>query len=371
MKLPKNNKDIYPKNRDEAFNRILKSTSPHLYSKTDGSLLLLGDSLEVMKLIGDNTIDLVLTDPPYHSTKKRNIYGDADFANDEEFVRWIKSYADQWKRIMKPNGSLYLFCSSDMAPFLYVALSETMNMHNILTWTKPNEPGYDGWKQKMKKTSLRRWYPHSERIIFCTPAVDGNLKRSPLGQFLKECRKKCEMSSHELTEAVGAYGRVNNGGAVSNWETGRNIPNREQYIKICDSFVKTGKIKMMPAYEDVVRAFSVNPKDCFTDVWEHMNVRQYKGKHPAEKPINLLELIIKTSSYEGDVVLDAFSGSGSTLSAALNLNRRAIGVEIDERWVSYAASRIGLADGNNLDQQSTAKVEKMERKMDGLPLFSD
>ena len=240
-----------------------------------------------------------------------------------------------------------------------------MNMHNVITWTKPNEPGYDGWKQKMKKTALRQWYPHTERIIVCSPAQDGNLKKSPFGLFLKDCRKKCELSSNELTEVIGAYGRVNNGGAVSNWETGRNIPSRDQYSKMCAAFTATGKIERMPAYEDVIRAFNVDPSKPFTDVWDHMNVRQYKGKHPAEKPQDLLKLIISTSSYEGDIVLDCFNGSGSTMLAAYDLNRRSIGIEIDEKWIDYAAAGLAarIKDGSKDALQCAQRQSKTGKRL--------
>ena len=346
MKIPNNIGETYPANRDSAFAKAEIVTSPFLYAKTNNSLLLHGDSLDVIKILEDNCVDLVLTDPPYHSTKKKNIYGDVDFEDDSEFIDWISAHATEWKRVLRPNGSIYMFCSSDMAPYLYVRLSQTMNMHNIIAWSKPNEPGYDGWKQKMKKTSLRRWYPHSERIIFCSPATEGNLKKSPLGHFLKECRQICQLTSNVLTERTGAYGKINNGGAVSNWEAGRNIPNRAQYLKICETFIDTGYIKIMPAYEDVVRAFSIDPKKYFIDVWDQTNVRQYKGKHPAEKPLDLLDLIIQTSSYEGDVILDSFSGS--TLVSAIRNGRKAIGIEVDDHWIRYSANRIS----KEISQQS-------------------
>src|SRR5690606_36655022 len=102
----------------------------------------------------------------------------------------------------------------DVAPLLYVALSKEYDVQSMITWTKPNEPGYDGWRQKMKKTSLRRWYPHTERIIFTAPAIDGNLKRAPFGHFLKTCRLQSGLTSNQLTEMTGPYGKVNNGGAV-------------------------------------------------------------------------------------------------------------------------------------------------------------
>ncbi len=156
---------------------------------------------------------------------------------------------------------------------------------------------FDGWKQKMKKEALRKWYDHSERIIFAEPACEGNLFRSPLGNYLRETRHKAGLRMNQLSEMIGAYGKINHGGSVSNWEAGRNIPSREQYLKICDAFISTGKIEFMPPYEDAVRPFIIDGTKEFTDVWNFQNVRPYKGKHPAEKPADLLEHAISVTSY--------------------------------------------------------------------------
>ncbi|MCP1335142.1 DNA-methyltransferase [Futiania mangrovi] len=372
FEIPRSETQIYPMNRQDAFRRASAKLAGHSAFSSPEHNLCKGDSLELLKMIPSNSIDLVLTDPPYHSTKKANIYGDASFGDDEEYLTWMDQYFAEWHRVLRPNGSIYLFCSSEMMPFLYVQASKTMNMHSTITWTKPNEPGYDGWKQKMKKTALRQWYPHSERIIVCSPAREGNLHKSPFGLFLRDCRKQCELSSNELTEIIGAYGKVNNGGAVSNWETGRNIPSREQYAKMCAAFIGTGKIALMPAYEDVIRAFNVDPSQPFTDVWEHMNVRQYKGKHPAEKPQDLLKLIISTSSYEGDVVLDCFNGSGATMLAAHDLNRRSIGIEIEDKWVEYAAASLSarIKEGRTQSAAPRAQIAPNGKAPAELPLFS-
>jgi site-specific DNA-methyltransferase (adenine-specific) len=350
--LPQTVYETYPNNRKAAFNDIGECLSKYVRYEGAQISLCQGDATDIVRLAPSASVDLILTDPPYHSTKKRNIYGDADFQHDDQYLRWINDLSVEWKRILRPNGSLYIFCSSDMAPFIYVSLSNLYNMHSIITWTKPNEPGYDGWKQKMNKTALRRWYPHSERIIFATPATEGNLKRSSLGAFLYSCRKTCGLSSNDLTELTGAYGKINNGGAVSNWETGRNIPSRKQYQKICNAFLATGQITIMPNYEDVVRPFNANPNSFFTDVWNFKNVRQYKGKHPAEKPDELLSNIIGASSYPGDVVLDCFAGSGSTMVSAAKLGRRSIGIEIEEKWIRYAANNI---EKKTLSHMNSAK----------------
>jgi site-specific DNA-methyltransferase (adenine-specific) len=145
---------------------------------------------------------------------------------------------------------------------------------------------------------------------------------------------------HQLTAAVGAHGKVNHGGAVSNWEDGRNTPSREQYARISAALVATGKVSALPPYEDAVRPFNVDASVEFTDIWNFASVRPYKGKHPAEKPADLLEHAIQATTCVGDVVMDCFAGSGSTALAALKTERRTVSIEIDPTWAGRVATRV-------------------------------
>ena len=242
---------------------------------TESSIVVNGDSLELLNKVPDHSIALILTDPPYHSTKKRNIVGDTSFSKDSDYIEWMKKYAIEWKRVLKHNGSIFCFCSSAMSAQLQIMFSQYFNILSEITWTKPNAPGYDGWKQKMKKESLRQWYPHSERIIFMENAVDGNLFKSYFGSQLTVWRKSVKMSTIKLAEITGAYGKVNHGGAVANWEAGRNIPSREQYEKIKAALTEAG-VEDIPDFEDIIRPFNVNKDVEFTDVWTFENVRQYR-----------------------------------------------------------------------------------------------
>lgn len=331
----------YTQCRAEQFKQIAKSIGKASAFLTENALVGKGDSLDLLKLVPDQSVSLILTDPPYHSTKKDNITNDTAFDNDEEFIEWMGKFFVEWKRILRPNGSIFVFCSTAMSARLEVQMAKRFNILSHVVWTKPNDPGFDGWKGKMKKESLRQWYPHSERIIFAEPAVEGNLKRSWFGQFLRMKRAEAGLSGHQLTEMTGAYGKVNHGGAVSNWETGRNIPSKEQYEKICEAIQSTGVVNQMPIYEDVIRPFEVNSSVEFTDVWNFNSVRPYKGKHPAEKPLDMLEHCILSTTFENDIVLDCFAGSGSTAIAALNLNRKTISFEIESEWVDAIVNRIG------------------------------
>ena len=325
-------------NTEAIFTEIRNKYSDEYYN-TDEAILANGDSLELLKKIPDHSIALILTDPPYHSTKKRNIIGDTSFSKDSEYIDWMKKYAQEWKRVLKHNGSIFCFCSSTMSAQLQVMFSEYFNVLSEIVWTKPNAPGYDGWKQKMKKEALRQWYPHSERIIFLENATEGILFKSYVVGQLTAWRKSVKMSTIKLAELTGAYGKVNHGGAVANWEAGRNIPSKEQYEKLKTALSEAG-VSNIPEYEDVIRPFNVNKDVEFTDIWSFENVRQYRGKHPAEKPVALLEHAIKATTYEGDIVLDCFAGSGSAGVAAMNLNRKSILFEIDPEWCNYGANSL-------------------------------
>jgi site-specific DNA-methyltransferase (adenine-specific) len=319
-------------NRDFEFRKIVSAVSQLDAASGKDYCVVNADSLEILKQIPDNSVGLILTDPPYHSTKKKNIINDTAFREDNDFILWISNYVKEWKRILRPNGSLFMFCSSEMVARLEILLSNFFNILSTIVWTKPNEPGFDGWKQKMRKESLRQWYAHTERIIFAEPAFIGNLGRSYFANFLKQQRKIVGISTHDLAEITGFYGKINHGGTISNWEAGRNIPSKEQYQKIVEVFLSSKKIKSMPAYENIIRPFNVDASVEFTDVWNFPSVRPYHGKHPAEKPLDMLRHAIKATTYKDDIVLDCFAGSGSTGLAAKSLGRKSILIEIDPTW---------------------------------------
>jgi DNA modification methylase len=328
-----------------------------IYFTTPEITLYQGDSLEVLQLLPEESVNMILTDPPYHSTKKANITGDRNFKTDEEYLAWLESITEQWQRILAPNGSIYCFTSSKMAAQVEVMLSKKFNILASITWTKPNDPGYDGWKQKTKKESLRSWYLHSERIIFAEATSKENPKLSAFSSLLKKTRLATGLSTIELTEAIGEYGSVNHGGAVSNWETGRNIPNREQYEKLKFVFSKYApEVSQLPDYEKIIRPFFVNSDILYTDIWDFKTVKPYAGKHPAEKPLDLIKHIINTSSYPNDIILDCFAGSGVVGQAAKILGRKAILVEIEgnlchkiSQRCSTSAQELPKAQPKNFD----------------------
>ena len=289
--------------------------------------LMQGDCLERMKEIPDGSVDLILTDPPYFKVK--NEPWDNQWSKPQMFLAWLDSVLEQFQRILKPNGSLYLFASPKMAGQVEVLISERFNVLSTITWNKRNAPGFDGWKQKTRKESLRQFYPHSERIVFAEPA--GYIPS--YSQQLREQRATRAMTQAEVCAQLGFYGKVNRGGMLANWELGLSAPSLDQWAALQTIFD-------LPDFERSVRPFYVTSDVPYTDVWEFQTVRPYPGKHPCEKPQAMLEHIITASSQPGAVVLDAFAGTGSTGIAAVRLGRNFIGFEKDETYFNIAKERI-------------------------------
>ena len=99
-------------------------------------------------------------------------------------------------------------------------------------------------------------------------------------------------------------------------------------------------LELSQEFKALRRPFSVSALVPFTDVWTYKPVQFYPGKHPCEKPAEMMRDIIAASSKPGDVVADFFMGSGSTIKEAMKLKRRAVGVELEEQRFAQTKGEI-------------------------------
>lgn len=325
-----------------------------------------------MQGMGEDSVDLICTDPPYFAVKTDE-WWDTQWEKPSEFIKWIDQLAEQWQRILKPNGSLYCFASHRMSAHVEVKLSERFNILNRITWDKPP---FSTKAEMFVKEDLRSFFPASESIIFAEQYGSDNYANSDAG-YASECGKlrqkvfgrvfgeyllqeieRAGVSRRAIAELFPSRsGNVT--GCVSNWILGLNAPTKEQYEKIRTflnggkdgdllsqdyEFLKEGYDYLREEYESLRRPFEVSDDVPYTDVWTFATVQVYPGKHPCEKPLDLMEHIIRSSSRPGAVVLDCFAGSGSTLVAAKRLERHFVGIEIDPHWCNVARTRLGQFD---------------------------
>jgi adenine-specific DNA-methyltransferase len=306
---------------------------------------------EFLPLLPDACVSLIVADPPYFRVKDE--WWDRQWDSPAKFLAWLAGIAGQWRRVLKPNGSLYCFASPQMAARVEVMLGERFNVLSNVRWRKD-----DGWAKRQCKEEQRLFFPASEAVIFCEQsgadcvAMDAagyeekcdSLHKQvygPIGSRIRRIREAAGLSMKDVAECFPSRtGGIT--GCVSNWETGNNMPSLEQYVTICRRCGDRREYEdLRREYEDLRRPFTVTADVPTTDVWDYATVNDYPGKHVCEKPEAMLAHIIAASSRPGDVVLDCFSGSGVAGRAAKLLGRRYLGVEIQGQWVTAARQRIG------------------------------
>src|SRR4029450_318659 len=295
-----------------------------------------GTAETVLPLLPDASVQLIVTDPPYYRAKLtyqgQRVEWDRQWPTREAYVVWLGGLAKEWRRVLTPNGSLYCFASPEMAAWVEVTLSETFCIIQRITCRKPP---FSTKAEMFDKEVIRMFFPASEAIIFAeqygsdSPYQDAlitenasywtacqSLKRNLFASLIAEAMEATQTSAKEVTEAIGAYGKVNHGGAVSNWLQGYNIPTKAQYESMRTFFnTRNGTDKYLRReyedlrreyedlrreyedlrreYEDRRRPFTVSQHVPYTDVWSAFStVPAGKDKHPCEKPLSLLRHII-------------------------------------------------------------------------------
>jgi adenine-specific DNA-methyltransferase len=302
------------------------------------------DALELLRGLPDASVDCVLTDPPYNGVKADA--WDNQWATDDDFIAWIGQLCEQWKRVLKPNGSLYVFASPRMAARVEVEIGRWFNVLNSLVWYKTT--GNRNWS--MDKQAARSYLPNTERIIFAEQfGADTYTDASryddhvfePIRRYLQSAFDSAGVHTDKANEFCNTSSMASRHYfAKSQWA----MPTRAHYaamrIGLGGDHLSREYDDLYAEYEALRRPFRVSAFVQFTDVWNFAPVQPRSGKHPCEKPLALLEHMIAASTRPGDVVLDTFAGSGATLDAARRLGRRYIGNDFDPHWVEYARRRL-------------------------------
>jgi site-specific DNA-methyltransferase (adenine-specific) len=237
------------------------------------------DCLEFLSELGDDTVDLVIVDPPYYKIVKND--WDCQWKDEAEYIDWCRCWTREAARVLKPRGCLYVWGTTKTDTFLRYKL-EVLNLVPELEYQNWIIWGYD-WGGRTRKKFPRKhedllMYSKGKEFLFNADDV-----RIPYKMQKNTYRQKTK-------------GNTNH---------------------------KLGKIP--------------------TDVWmknNHTVSKEYAGWHPTQKPISLLARIIKAHTNTGDVVCDFFSGSGSTAIAAGRTSRRFIGCELDEEYYAKSIERI-------------------------------
>ena len=321
------------------------------YYQDDYVTLYHGDCLEVMPTL-TAPFDALITDPPYFKVKQDE--WDNQWAKSSEFLSWMGRFLDAAKPLLAANGSVWVFASPAMTSSVERVVGERFRVLNSIRWVKDA-----GWHQKAELAALRSFLTPWEGVIFAEQYADEyddaakalhKQVFAPLGRYIQSERERAGWSRSDLEVALG-YASTSDptrGTALCyRWEEGSSLPTPETYQRMRDllnghggEYLRREYEDLRREYEDLRRPFTITSRAYSTDVWNFQTVMPSPGKHPCEKPLPMLEHMIAVSSRAGATILDPFAGSGSTLVAAKGLQRKAIGVELEERYCEIAARRL-------------------------------
>lgn len=314
-----------------------------IYYQDDHVTLYCGDSLEILPTL-DITANALLTDPPYFKVKDEP--WDNQWKKPEQFLSWLGRFLDLAKPLIAPNGSAWVFASPQMSTRVELLVGERFNVLNNIRWTKSA-----GWHNKAKPSSLRSFLTPWEAIIFAEQFADQYDTASqalhkevfaPIGRYLQTEWERAGWKAGRLGTALGRDSAL-----PTRWAEGSSLPNPEDYEKMrallnqaTGDYLRREYEDLRREYEDLRRPFSLTTRELASDIWDFAPVKPYAGKHLCEKPQPLLTHMIETSTRPGDLILDPFAGSGATLIAARDTDRRAIGIEMSEAYCEQIAKAL-------------------------------
>ena len=311
------------------------------------------DCLNTFKLIEDKTIDLILIDPPYNIGKDKW----DKWATVELYVEFMGKVFKECERVLKDNGSFYFFHND------FLQMAELQNWINkntsfifkqLITWNKKHFKKFAWLNRNPETCKDRNWFPNVEYCLYYTFQDETGLTKikTDMNNFvsLREYSKKIQHKiGKKLKEINTILGHRKAEHFFYHSSTQWELCTEETYNELIKEF-NIDEFEFFRKYEDLRQEYekmryTFNLKEVqenISCVWE--NNDKNSGKlHPCEKPLDILEKIIKASSNENDVVLDCFMGSGSVGVVCLNTDRRFIGIEKEEKYFNIAKERIEKA----------------------------
>lgn len=300
------------------------------------------DCLEGMKDIPDKSIDLIVTDPPYN-------IGKAKWDKIDNYTEWMGTIFKECERILKDNGSFYFF-HNDMPQIAqlmeWLRLNTNFVFNSFIIWDKGDFRALS-WKNPSKRNNLRSWFNTCEYCLFYTFQDETGLTTVMLDtnnfptmrRYFKDLQEYIGINKKKILEIIGQKADHCFRWNSSQWD----MPTPETYQQLIDVF-NIDKWEGFREYESLRQEYESlrythNLDTNHNNVWRSQE-RNNGKQHPTQKPTDIIERIIKTSSNENATVLDCFMGSGTTAIACINTNRNYIGFELDKNYYDIANKRI-------------------------------
>ena len=298
-----------------------------------------GDCLELMKSIPDGSVDFILCDLPYGTMKGAALDGwNKEKTEWDERLDTVHLFRE-YERILRRNGVAILFSQEPYTAELRSHKATNIEFAYPLIWEK------DHFANALIAKKAPVSYFEDISVFF---KVHDSQLLNPLRDYSALLLKYIGKNKKEIIEQIGQ--RADHFFRVDSMQF--SLCTEKTYQELIDRFGidRMDGFKTYAECEEIERTFKRTFKRTFNlpDGSKFIgNVlkfkKDYQGFHPTQKPVALLEYLVKTYTNEGDLVLDNCMGSGSTGVACINTGRRFIGMELEQRFFEIAVRRIAEA----------------------------
>ena len=274
--------------------------------------LYVGDNLEIMRSLPDESADLCCTDPPFNSGKSYKSKNGVEF-NDrwetmDKFCDFMRLRLIEMHRLLKPTGSIYIHLDQASLHYVKIEMDHLFGKQNFLNdiiWC------YGKWS-----TQVKRFQRMHDNILYYSKT--NNHTFNPIYHELSESSKQIRKKGYHIhykANILLVYDKTK--------------PKVQELIN-------SGKFNKVNYHNGTN---GVPLPDYWTDIPVPGSNSKERNGYPTQKPLALYQRIIEASSNEGDLIMDPFCGSGTTLDAAQSLNRNWIGIDKNPNTIDYIKKR--------------------------------
>lgn len=303
----------------------------------------------------DKSVQLIIADPPYFEVK-----GDFDFIwkSFDDYLKDVEKWCLECKRLLADNGTLFWYGHAKNIAYAQVIFDKHFNLINNLVWDKGSFMGLE------ESEGLRSFAPCTERILMYgskaqdttgLQGIQNDLELyKPIRDYFLEQKKNCNYTFKEINEKC--FGSASNGGGMASniltsYKNGWTFPTKEKY----DALQKIGLCpkpydELRKEYEELRKEYEELRRP-FTNLFKLQEVFRFSNEavktgakydHDTVKPETLTRALILTCSRKNDLVFVPFAGSGTEVAMAIKEGRKAIGFDIEEKYVEMGNKRTDI-----------------------------
>jgi site-specific DNA-methyltransferase (adenine-specific) len=291
------------------------NNNPTLFYQHENGQLWLGDSIEWLKALPAESVDMIFADPPYNIKKT-----DWDtFESQEEYIKFSMRWIEEAARVLKSSGTLFVCGFSEILADIKHPASRLFKSCRWIVWHYKNKANLGSDWGRSHESILH--FRKSKQFTFNIDNI-----RIPYNEHT------LKYPIHPQAE-TSQYG---NGKSRNNvWEPHPNGAKPKDVLDIPQDFIEI-------------------PTTC--------NGMHEKTPHPTQKPEELLRKLILASSNVGDMVLDPFCGSGTTPVCAEQLQRKWIACDLSSEYLDWASDRIERVEEWTIEKWIQYDMENLKRR---------